>query len=139
MPNDQDELAGLKPKPKKVELPPFAVPDYDNQIKRFDCTVHSNREGYDSFELYIADPNDKRRPIRIAGRAGVRIKQGLPFAAVEALRGEYSNKMRTRKPTGEDMGLDAEPYRFHHWNVEVHGEVTNPKPVGKVKEVDADK
>ena len=101
--------------------------------KRYRCIVTSTRKGEKSFELMIENPNNLEKPVRINGKLGVEITEGLPQSAIDRLENAFDL-------TAEDTAPDPNPNiysqnnfvqgKMPRYNVKVLGEVENPKPLG---------
>ena len=105
-----------------------------NGGRRWRCKVESTRSGVQHFELYIADPRNMKRAVKIMGRCGVIIEEGLPKFVIDHLKEEYRTETRVvpQDPTKE-AGLLHEMVRIRNYAVDVYEEIENPKPIGSVK------
>jgi len=101
--------------------------------KRIECTVRATQPSASKvFKLNVPHPTNGN-PILIEGRCGIRIKEGLTEYAISCLERAYTNVM-VEVPEAErtgDVGLTHRRQRVPMYNVEKHGEVKDPKPIGK--------
>ena len=111
------------------------VEDYKkNGGRRWRCLVESTRPGVQHFEMIIADPKNPRRPVKIQGRCGMIIEEGLTKFVIDHLKGEYRTQTQAvpQDPTKES-GLLHKQVRIRNYTVDIFEEIENPKPVGSVK------
>lgn len=101
--------------------------------RRWRCTVHSMREGMNHFEVTVPHPKTDK-PVTIRGYCGVIIEEGLPLYAIECLKYDHSFRMeKIPNPNlTASLALTMRAVKMRHYDVEVHEEVENPKPIGSI-------
>lgn len=112
-----------------------AVKDYyaKEGKRRFRCIVTSTRKGEKTFELMVENPTNPEKPVRLNGKLGVELPEGLPQSAIDRLENAYDL-------TAEETSASADPSvysgktfvqgKMPRFNVKILGEVENPKPLG---------
>jgi len=102
--------------------------------KRYECIVTSTRKGEKQFELAVADPSNTSRAVILKGKCGVRLKDGLPMAAITALQDSY-DYTTDEKEASTDPNVYSDvlftPGSMPRYAVKILGEVKNPLPLGK--------
>jgi hypothetical protein len=101
--------------------------------KRYRCIVTSTRRGEKTFELMVENPSNIEKPVRLNGKLGVEIKDGLPMVAIQRLENAFDI-------VSEDIPANNDPNVFSQttfktsgvprYNVKILGEVESPKPLG---------
>ncbi len=104
--------------------------------KRYECIVTSTRKGEKQFELNTPDPSNPTRPIKLHGRCGVRLKEGLPMYAITALQESYDLHCE-EKEANMDPNVYADTIHtasnMPRYSVRIFKEVEDPKPLGKAR------
>ena len=138
-PNEEKKL-NLKLEQAKLEI--LEKRETNNEIldyyekeglKRYRCIVTSTRRGEKSFELMVENPKNLDKPVRLNGKLGVELKEGLPRVAIDRLQNAFDL-------VSEDIVANNDPNIFSQttfktsgiprYNVRELGEVENPKPLG---------
>jgi len=107
--------------------------DYQaNCHRRWKCIVRSLRKGERSFDLTVADAQD--RPHTVSGMCGVVLEDGLTQFAINCLKGAYDMSVEERIVDISKDGIHStvDPVKVPCYSVEVMEEIENPKKIGKV-------
>lgn len=101
--------------------------------RRFRCMVESTRSGLQHFELMIPHPDNVGQPIRVKGRCGVILEDGLTMYAINALKRGYHIETEEVAPDPtKDFGVQHKTIKVPNFRVEVYNEVENAKKVGTI-------
>ena len=104
-------------------------------LKRYECIVKSSRKGEKQFELSVPNPANPARAVILKGYCGVRIKDGLPMTAIDALESAYDYETE-EKPTSQDPNVYQDttfiPGERARYSVKIIGEV---KKMLKMKDI----
>ncbi len=102
--------------------------------RRWRCMVTTLRDGWDHFEMFISDPAKPDRPVKVMGKCGVILDDGLTKCVIDRLKYEHSFVM-VEDPDIDlraTMILSYKSVKKPHYMVDVYEEIENPKKVGRV-------
>jgi hypothetical protein len=118
-----------------------AIKDYykTEGLKRYRCIVTSSRKGEKTFEMFVENPSDTNKPVKLNGKLGVELKDGLPMYAIQRLEEAY-DLVAEESAINQDPNVVSQKTfstnKMPRYNVRVLGEVENPKRLGsKAKKV----
>ena len=104
-----------------------------NGVRRFRCIVTSNQDGVEDFDFFIPHPLNTDQPVRIHGKCGVVIEEGLNLYCINVLReaGSMLNTNATIDPLAT-MGLRHRSRKIKSYDVEILDEVQEPEAIGTI-------
>lgn len=101
--------------------------------KRYRCIVTSRRGNEKYFELMAESPANRHKPVKVQGKLGVELEEGLPMYVIERLQAAY-DMVADEVPTNQDPNIFSQntfnTRKLQRYFVNILGEVENPKILG---------
>ena len=102
-------------------------------LKRYKCIVTSRRGNEKHFELMAESPTNRHKPVKIQGKLGVELEEGLPMYVIDRLQSAY-DIVADEVPTNQDPNVFSQntfsTRKLQRYFVRITGEVENPKVLG---------